>query len=123
MTKTAPQILQEYIEYIVFNTSSEEEQANSVLQEDWAHQTACELRRGEFETEVETSCSQHYESHSVGMHIPDFNGFTGYIGWTYWYGGGKHGNPQEIDWIPDAYFLELIEEKTVVIKVFKKRSN
>lgn len=40
-----------------------------------------------------------------------------WVGWLYWYGGGKHGDPDSIDWIDDAIFLE--EGEPQVIKTFK----
>lgn len=44
-----------------------------------------------------------------------------WVGWVYWYGGGKHGDPEDIEWMKDAYDLELTEtEKLVVVQEFKK---
>jgi len=53
------------------------------------------------------------------VNIPEYNG---YIGWTYWYGGGKHGNPEEIEWVSDAYFLNLEKEEeiTIIKRTFSK---
>lgn len=52
--------------------------------------------------------SRHYESDQVVKKLD-----TGeWVSWTYWYGGGKHGCPDEIDWIEDA-FLVKCEEKEV----------
>lgn len=76
-----------------------------------------ELREGEVETGLPCNWSRHYESKSVAAQAPDGK----WIGWTYWYGGGKHGCPEEIDWIKDAYFLNCKEEeKLVVVREFSK---
>lgn len=38
------------------------------------------------------------------------------------YGGGKHGEPEAIDWIEHAYNLDCIEEeKLVVVRTFSKK--
>jgi hypothetical protein len=43
-----------------------------------------------------------------------------WIGWTFWYGGGKHGEPGAIDWMSDAYHLNCTEEeKVVVVRTFE----
>jgi hypothetical protein len=43
-----------------------------------------------------------------------------YVGWTYWYGGGKHGEPESVPWMEHAYEVEMREE-TRVVKVFTKK--
>jgi hypothetical protein len=76
-----------------------------------------EIRPGEFDTSGDiASCgSRHYESSSVAMQVFDGS----YVGWTYWYGGGKHAEPEAIDWMSEAYDLKCkIEEKTVVVRTF-----
>jgi len=47
-----------------------------------------------------------------------------WVGWTYWYGGGKHGEPDAIDWLSDAYNLIVTEEeKLVVVRTYTKEEN
>ena len=123
MNKTAPQILEDYIRHLASEGLSEEEKNNECVMEGYCSDVKYELRQGEIKTNIGGEYSRHYESKSVAMHLKDFDGFTGYIGWTYWYGGGKHGYPSEIDWISDAYFLDLIDEKEVVtvVRTFKKK--
>lgn len=44
-----------------------------------------------------------------------------WVGWTYWYGGGKHGEPEAIDWMEDAYNVEVVEEiKMVTVQTFSR---
>lgn len=77
-----------------------------------------EIRCSGVETGLECDWSRHYESNAVAAQAPDGS----WVGWTYWYGGGKHGEPEAIDWIEDAYDLSCIEEqKTVTVRTFTKQ--
>lgn len=59
--------------------------------------------------------SRHYECKEVAYQFDDGT----WVGWTYWYGGGKHGEPNAVDWISNAYFVECVEEeKLVVVRSF-----
>jgi len=74
-----------------------------------------ELREGDFETGLPCEYSRHYESYSVATKAPDGT----YVGWTYWYGGGKHGEPEAIDWMNEAYDVDCLEEeKLVLVRTF-----
>ena len=76
-----------------------------------------DVREGEAETDIEATFSRHYESKSVAAKTPEGR----WVGWTYWYGGGKHGAPEEIEWLENAYFLDCKEEqKTVTVRTFTK---
>lgn len=74
-----------------------------------------DFRSGQYKTEIEPDYSRHYESRSVASQMFDGS----WVGWTYWYGGGKHGEPSAIDWMPDAYNVDFKEETVVVKKFFK----
>lgn len=77
-----------------------------------------EVRSGLVETGLACDWSRHYESKAVAMKMPDGS----WVGWTYWYGGGKHGEPEAIDWMEDAYDVDCHEEeKIVVVQTFKAR--
>ena len=67
-----------------------------------------EFRSGSVETNIDPEYSRHYESRSVAVEIDNE-----WIGWTYWYGGGKWGQPETIDWISDSYFLTCREEQVM----------
>jgi hypothetical protein len=84
--------------------------------EDGGYEAMYEIRGGQFETTVACEWSRHYESRSVGAALPDGS----LVGWTYWYGGGKHGEPEAIDWMEDAYGLVVEKEEMVVVKTYKK---
>jgi len=76
-----------------------------------------EIREGQVETEIACESSRHYESKSVAAQMPD----DSWVGWTYWYGGGKYGEPDAIDWMDSAYKLDCQEEeKTIVVRKFWK---
>lgn len=69
-----------------------------------------EIRSGEVETGLPCEWSRHYESKSVAAQYLDGS----WVGWTYWYGGGKHGCPEEVEWIDGAKDLTCVEEEKVV---------
>lgn len=76
-----------------------------------------EFREGEYNTGLPSDCNRHYECREVATKLNDGT----WVGWTYWYGGGKYGEPESIDWMSDAYFLDVKEEeKLVVVREFKK---
>lgn len=79
-----------------------------------------EVRCGGEDTNVTSkSSSRHYECDEVGFEVE--KGI--WVGWTYWYGGGKHGEPSGIDWMDEAYFLNVKEEeKVVVVREFSRQS-
>ena len=57
--------------------------------------------------------SRHYEVKPV---VKKLGGK--YVCWLYWYGGGKHGEPESIDWVDDTIFVE--EGEPVIQKTFRK---
>jgi hypothetical protein len=82
------------------------------------HDTEYDFQGGQWTTDIpEDNYSRHYECQSVAAQMPDGS----YVGWLYWTGGGKHGEPEGIDWIPDAYNVDCVEEeKMVVVRKFSK---
>lgn len=79
---------------------------------DTLHEMESEFRSSyTHETGIECDYSHHYESKSVACKLRDGR----WVGWTYWYGGGKHGDPDAVGWMEDAYFLEAKEETKVVL--------
>ena len=76
-----------------------------------------EVRCSGTETGLPCEGSRNYESYAVAAQMPDGS----WVGWTYWYGGGKHSEPEAIDWIEYAYDLTCAEEeKLVVVRTFTK---
>lgn len=86
---------------------------------DYIQDARSEFREGQVETDIASEYSRHYESNSVAACV---NGQ--WVGWTYWYGGGKHGEPEAIDWIEYAYLLDCVEEqKVVTVRNFTKKGD
>lgn len=56
--------------------------------------------------------SRYYESEEVAAEMPDGT----WVGWTFWSGGGKHGEPEYIDWVKYAYdVVRKLEVRTINI--------
>ncbi len=78
-----------------------------------------EFREGTIETDVPSEHSRHYESKSVAHKMDDGS----WVGWTYWYGGGKHGDAQSIDWMQYAYDLDVTErQEMVTVRTWAKKA-
>ena len=77
-----------------------------------------ETRESGEPTGLECEYSRHYESTAVARELCD----DCWVGWTYWYGGGKHGNPEEVEWIEDAYYVD-VKQETKIVNVFTKTEN
>ena len=77
-----------------------------------------ELRCSGINTDLPSPYSRHYEAQSVATKL--FDGT--WVGWVYWYGGGKHGQPEYFDdWMDSAYALDCIEsEQMVIVRKFTK---
>ena len=90
---------------------------DDLVEKDSHYDAKYETREGQVETIIPCECSRHYESKSVAAQAPSGQ----WVGWTYWYGGGKHGEPEAIDWMDEAYFLDCTEEeKVVTVRTFTK---
>lgn len=55
--------------------------------------------------------TRHYEVDAVALCI-----FGTWVTWDYYYGGGKHGEPEAVEWIDDAKFVRCKQEPVTVIK-------
>lgn len=76
---------------------------------------AHEFRTRGVETGISCKSCRHYESKSVGCQLSDGT----WVGWVFWFGGGITGDPDSIDWIEDAYDLDVVvEEKLAEVKTF-----
>lgn len=73
-----------------------------------------EVRTSGDETQLHSlrGYSRHYESDAVAMQMPDGT----WVGWTYWYGGGKHSEPSSMPWLEGAYNLDCKEERVMMTK-------
>ncbi len=104
-------------EYPEVNINNVDEVYADVEANDTHWDALSELRTGQVETNIPSESSRHYESKSVAMQTPDGT----WVGWTYWYGGGKHSEPESIEWMSEAYNLNYAErEETILIRQFTK---
>lgn len=72
-----------------------------------------DIRSSGIETGIPTDeFSRHYECESVAEQMSDGS----WVGWLYWHGGGKHGEPGSIDWIEHAYYLSCEEKEVLTIQ-------
>jgi hypothetical protein len=86
--------------------------------DDALHEYVQEFRSSGIKTGLPCESSRHYCSKSVARKLSDGS----WVGWTYFYGGGKHGEPESIDWMGEAYDLDITEtEKLVVVREFKRK--
>jgi hypothetical protein len=102
-----------------FDTEEKIDAAFEAIEEQFLDDEVSEAEselRGSYthETGIKCDYSRHYESKSVARQFGDK-----WVGWTYWYGGGKHGEPESVEWMEHAYFVEAKEETQVVL-VFSK---
>jgi hypothetical protein len=74
-----------------------------------------EVRCSGEETLLGAGGSRHYEADAIAAQLPDGT----WVGWTHWYGGGKHGEPSAVPWMEYAYDVTMREE-TRVVRVFAK---
>lgn len=93
-----------------------EEEVNDLWEEIDCGDALYEIRTSGCETGLPSVSSRHYECDAVAVQAPNGQ----WVGFTYWYGGGKHGNPEEIEWIRHAYHVDCVEEeKLVTVRTFK----
>jgi len=85
---------------------------------DWLWQALEEFRGSGEESGLGGEWNRNYETKGRARKLPDGT----WVGWTYWYGGGKHGNAHEIPWIDDAYYVTMREE-TRVVRTFSMKDD
>lgn len=68
-----------------------------------------EFRTSGIETGGFAPSSRHFECDAVARKLADGN----WVEWNYWHGGGKHGEPEGIDWFDDARYIKCVEEERV----------
>ena len=69
-----------------------------------------EMREGLETNLTSKTSSRHYE---IDVHAMQVDGI--WVAWDYYYGGGKHGEPEAFDWISNARIVAC--EEKVVTKV------
>ena len=111
--KTASEMISEYAETMKNQDLLDEIEDECDYTDEMLNEFRCSWTH---ETGIPCDGSRHYSSKSVARQLP-----TGeWIGWTYWFGGGKHGEPSEMGWQHQAYFLDVNEVMKPVLE-FKKK--
>ena len=79
-----------------------------------------EFRCSGVETNLGADYSRHYEAEQVAKQLS----CGAWVSWTFWFGGGKHGQPESVEWIDQAYQVDCSEEvKTITVRTFKQLDN
>ena len=76
-----------------------------------------EFREGKVKTGLIPECGGNAESEAVAIPvsgIPDM-----YIGWTYFFGGGKHSDPESIEWMENCYLVRA-KDRVQTIRLFER---
>jgi hypothetical protein len=60
---------------------------------------------------------RHYCSREVVSRVTGFCKI--FLAWTYYFGGGKYGEPYEVEWMDNCY-LVVEKEEVKVVKVYEK---
>lgn len=96
-------------------TGDTDEDFDYLYDNDHIHDAINEFRQTGESTDLPCEWSRHYDSEFVARQLDDGN----YVGWTYWSGGGKHGEPEAFDWMSDAKILEVASEEMIVKRNYK----
>lgn len=118
------------LKWLILTECDDIEQDDTISLDEWIesefnysehYDSVMTVRRSGIPTNISTpwsGLSHHYESTSVAVQCPD----NSWVGFTYWSGGGKHGDPDSIDWMNHAYDLDCVEEeKLMIVRTFKKQ--
>lgn len=82
---------------------------------DWMQDATQEVRNSGQETGLPAQTSRHYECKAVAAQLPDET----WVGWNYWFGGGKHGEPEAIEWMEGAYNVIAVPTH-MIVNVFQR---
>jgi hypothetical protein len=100
------------------NTGEEVDNAYEMyldLESDTLQDLRYEVREGQVNTDIQpficnTRLLRDYDASSVAMQMDDGS----WVGWTYWSGGGRHGESHAIQWMEDAIELTCTEKQVMV---------
>ena len=104
------------------NTTEEVDEAYLALSDDELSENKENLRCGGIPTGIyNPDCRGHkcYDDEQVAVQALDGS----WVGFTYWSGGGKHGYPEDVEWMDDAYELDAFQVMEPVWKFKQKEKN
>lgn len=76
-----------------------------------------ELREGKVKTGLVPECGGNAESEAVAIPVSGISNL--YIGWTYFFGGGKHSNPESIEWMENCYLVKA-KDRVQTVRFFER---
>ena len=94
------------------NDGNIDEAYESLIESEEHYDEENEFRSSGEETGIKCDGGRHYEAKSVARKLSSGQ----WVGWVYYYGGGKHGYPGEVEWMNEAYLLEVEEKEVTIIK-------
>ena len=82
---------------------------------DAKNELRCTGRESGLSRNVDYMVARHYDHCEVAAEMPDGS----WVGWTYWHGGGKFGEPSAVEWMSEAYEVHhRAEPKTIIVDIF-----
>ena len=76
-----------------------------------------ELREGKVKTGLVPECGGYAESEAVAIPVSGIPDLC--IGWTYFFGGCKHSNPESIEWMENCYLVRA-RDRVQTIRFFER---
>jgi hypothetical protein len=87
----------------------------SALEDDNFFDAMNEVRSGGKPTDLYTEGYEGYERDYDGKEVARQMPDGSWVGWTYWSGGGHHGEPGVVPWLGQAYNVTCKEELRLVL--------
>jgi hypothetical protein len=76
-----------------------------------------EIRQGKVRTGLIAECGGYAESEAVAIPVTGIPSL--YIGWTYFFGGGKHSEPRVIEWMENCYLVKA-KDRVQTVRFFER---
>lgn len=83
----------------------EQAEEESIEGDEYFHDAIYKVRQGEISANDISSAPYDVRGYECKMVAAEVYAKV-WVAWPYYYGGGKHGEPSEIDWMDDAIFVD-----------------
>lgn len=83
------------------------------LNNEYFEEFRCSGQATGLELQKSSQYSRYYECYEVAR--PITGSVDTWIAWTYWYGGGKYAEPEQIEWMEDTRLLQVKREMREVL--------
>ena len=84
---------------------------------DWLTDVREEIRGGKVRTGLIAESGGYAESEAVAVPVIGIPSL--YIGWTYFFGGGKHSEPEAIEWMQNSYLVKA-KDRVQTVRFFER---